>query len=462
MNKFFHPQSVAVIGVSDASSNLGKHLIQNLIRFEFKGDFHAVGVESETVLGRPVYRSVRDIPTAVDMAVIFVKAEFVPEVAEECGRKGIRRIVIPSAGFSEFRTENKFLEDRILETCHRYDMRLIGPNCMGVVNLDHGLFIPFGVHIPENWQKGPVGVVSQSGNISLNYSQYLCFERIGVSKVASIGNKLDVDEVDLLQYYLEDPETKIIFLYLEGFSRARDFVALAKDSDKPIIIQKSNRSIQTQGIARSHTTALASDDKLVNAAFKQAGIIRVNNLDELIHCVQVLLLPSLGGNRLAGIASAGGKAVMTADECIAHGFVLPELPRSFLEWRRALGRADYINPTNPLDLGDIYNMDVHIEIIRKLQDLEELDGIFYILPYSASWKDSIDYGKLVDFCMRVNDGSKIPVFIHVDFEAPTDKMVFQEQYAVRFFNSISGTFRALKKVRDARTSGRRSFSTSLV
>ncbi len=449
MDKFFYPQSVAVIGVSDTPSNLGKHLIQNLISFGFKGDVYGVGIETETVCGRPVYRSVLDIPDEVEMAVAFVKAQFVPQVAEECGQKGIKRIVIPSAGFSEFRKENKILENQILGVRDRYDMRLIGPNCMGVVNLDHGLFTPFGIHNPGNWQKGPVGVISQSGNISLNYSQYLCSDHIGVSKVASIGNKLDVDEVDLLQYYLEDPETKIIFLYLEGFSRARELVALVRDSDKPIIIQKSNRSGQSQRIAKSHTNAMASDDTLVNAAFRQAGIIRVYNLDELIHCVQALLLPPLAGNRLVCISSAGGKAVMTADECIAQGFTLPDLPGEFLEWRRTLGRAEYINPTNPLDLGDIYNMDLHIEIIRKLQELGEVDGIFYILPYSASWKDSIDYGKLVGFCEQVNEDSKIPVFLHVDFEAPSDQTVFQEQYAVHYFNSIAGTFKALERVREA-------------
>ncbi len=451
MNKFFYAKSIAIIGVSDTPYNLGIHLVRNLIQFDFKGRFYTVGVGTKEILGRPIYRSVLDIPDEVEMAVIVIQAKFVPEIVEECGRKGIRRIVILSAGFSEYRSNKSVIEERILKIRQQYDMRLIGPNCLGLVNMDNGLFLPFGKHFAEDWLKGPVGIISQSGNVSINYSEHLSFEKIGVSKVASIGNKLDVDEVDMLQFYLEDPETKIIFLYLEGFSRARDLISLAMSSKKPIIIQKSNQSSLSHEIAQSHTKALASNNKIVSGAFRQAGIIHVDNLDEMIHCVKVLLLPPLGGKRLVCIAATGGKAVMCADECERYGFDLPELSAGFLDWRRTLGRGEYINPTNPLDLGDIYDLETQIDVIRKLQDLEDVDGVFYVLPYSA-WSDNLNCEKVFDLCRYGGNDSVIPVLLYIDFESSKERCQFYERYTARCFNSISVTFKALKQVWDAQKS----------
>jgi acetate---CoA ligase (ADP-forming) len=267
-----------------------------------------------------------------------------------------------------------------------------------------------------------------------------------------MGNKMNVDEVDLLEYYLKDPETKIVFLYLEGFSRAKDFFDLARSSEKPIIVQKSNRSGMSHGIARSHTGAMASDDEVVDGALRQAGVIRVENLEELIHCVKVLSLPPLNGYRLACMASTGGKAVMCADECKRFGLELPAFSPEFLDWRRTLGRGEYINPTNPLDLGDIYDMETQIRIIQKLQLLEEVDAIFYVIPYSSAWSVNLNYGKVFDFCIDVNKDSKVPVLVYIDFDAPMERFHFYETYSARFFNSLPATLKAIKQVGEVRLS----------
>jgi len=452
MERFFYPQRVAIIGVSGIPSNLGKFIIQNLIEFGFDGSYYAVGKKSGSVFGKPIYRSVLDVPDELDLAMILVKAEQVPLVAEECGQKGIKRLVISTAGFSEYRSEKKALENQLLEICQRYRIRFIGPNCMAVVNMQNGLFLPFTPKRKVDWQKGPVGIISQSGYWAMQSSQHLSYGKIGVSKVASIGNKLNVDEVDLLEYYLKDPQTKIIYLYLEGLSRAKDLIELACSAIKPIIIHKSNISYLSHGIARSHTSSLASDEKVVDAVFKQAGIIRVSSFEEMLNCVKVLLLPPLRGNRLVSIAQTGGASVIIADECQQNGFTLPPLPQTVYSWLQSKGRAKIITLTNPLDLGDIYDMDVFIETIEKLQGLSEIDGIFYNLAYSIGWEKSLhrSYKELFDYCSQVNSRSRIPIIIRLNSEQPAAMFELNKRLSVPFFESISGAFKAMRKVLDAR------------
>jgi acetyltransferase len=260
-----------------------------------------------------------------------------------------------------------------------------------------------------------------------------------------------VNEVDLLEYFLEDPQTEIIFLYLEGFSKARKLFELACSSTKPIIVLKSNIAPISHEIARSHTTALASDDKVVDAAFKQAGIIRIQSIDEIFNCVKVLLLPPLKGQRLASMSGGGGASVIIADECHRNGFTLPPLPQTFLDWLQNKGRAGIITLTNPLDLGDIYDLDVHIQIIEKLQDLSEIDGIFYNLYYSKAWDEiSTLQKKLFDYCSEVNRHSKKPVIIRLDLDTPNAWAKVKEKFPKSFLESISGAFLAMRKVLEAR------------
>jgi len=451
MKRFFYPERVAIIGVSGTPTNLGRLIIQNLIEFGFEGSYYAVGMKSGSVFGKPIYPSVLDVPDELDLAMILVRAEQVPLVAEECGRKGIKRLVISTAGFSEYRREKKGLENQLLEICERYGIRFIGPNCMAVVNMENGLCLPFVLSRKADWQKGPVGIVAQSGNWAMQSSQYLSYAKIGVNKVASIGNKLNVDEVDLLEYYLEDPQTEIICLYLEGLSRARKLFELACSANKPLIIHKSNISSLSHGIAQSHTSSLASDEKVVNSAFKQAGIIHVGSLEEMLDCVKVLLLPPLRGNRLVSISTTGGQSVIIADECQQNGFTLPPLPQTFYDWLQSNGRAKIITLTNPLDLGDIYDINVFIQAIEKLQGLSKIDGIFYNLSYSIGWEKSINqpYQKLFDYCSQVNKHSRIPIIIRLSCDHPIALLESNKSLSVPFFESLPGAFKAMRKVLDA-------------
>lgn len=452
MERFFYPQRIGIIGVSDTPSNLGKFIIQNLINFNFTGSYYAVGREPGTIYEKPIFQSVLDVPDNLDLALILVQAENIPLVAEECGQKGIKRLVISTAGFSEYRPERKTLENQLLEICQRYGIRIIGPNCMAVVNMENGLFLPFGPCRRVDWKSGPVGIISQSGGVAMATSMHLSYAKIGVSKVASVGNKLNVDEVDLLEYFLEDPQTEFVFLYLEGISRAKELFELAYRAKKPIIIHKSNILPLSHGIARSHSTALASDERVVDAAFKQAGIIRISSLEELLNCLRVLVLPNLKGNRLVSMSGSGGESVIIADEVQRNGFILPPLPMTFYSWLQGKGRAKVITLTNPLDLGDIYSREILIQALEKLKELSDIDCIFYNLGYFAAWEEVwSDQANqdLLDYCSQVNRNSRIPIIIRLSVGTPNEVFEFNKRFSGTYFESIPGTLKAMRQVLSA-------------
>ncbi len=458
MKGFFYPQRVAVIGVSDRPSNIGKNIISNLTEFGFKGSFFAVGANGGTVFGHPIYRSVLDIPCDLDLAVILVRPDDVLEIARTCGKKGIKRLIISSGGFSEFMPERKTLERDLLDVCQRYNIRFIGPNCLAVSNMGNGLFLPFLPTDKKRWKKGPVGIIAQSGGLTMTLAQNLSYQNIGVSMVASIGNKLNVDEVDLLKYYLEDEETKIVLLYLEGLSRARDLFELAKTAHKPIIVHKANISHMSNGIAKSHTASLASNDRIVDAAFMQAGIIRATSFEEIINCIKALQLPPLEGNRIVSMSAGGGPSVVIADDAYRSGFVYPELPRPFLDWLESKRRTGVISLRNPLDLGDIYNMKIHIEAIERLIALPDIDGILYDLIYNEGWVSISSGGAFkgfTEYLSTVNNSSRIPVFIRLNMADPDKLDDLSAQISAPTFDSIPFCFRAMRMVHDSQKTKKR-------
>ena len=450
MNRFFYPESIGIVGVSDDTHNLGKDIVENLIKFGFSGKWHAVGHKPGRLFDQPIYPSISHIPDEIDLAIVLTRSDYVPETVESCGQKGIKRLVVSSAGFSEYSEEGAVLEKELLEICQTYGIRLIGPNCLAVLNMENGLCLPFAMQDPAYWKKGPVGVISQSGTVVINYSKHLSYGKVGVGKVASIGNKLDVDEVDLLEYFLNDPQTEIIFLYLENFSRPRDLLKMAASSKKPIILQKSNTSMLSRKIAESHTSAITGDDAITDFSLKQAGIIRVRDIYEMMNCVKVALLPPLKGNRLAAMSPGGGTAVMCADESHKNGFLLPPLPPSFLRWLEGKGRAGVISLTNPLDLGDIYDIDVYIPIIEKLLKAPEIDGIFLDIGYAPEWSDTFFYDKLFEYFIRIKGEAEKPVFLRANVATPEALPEINDAISVPYFESLPGAFAAVRKVMDAR------------
>jgi acetyltransferase len=363
---------------------LARNIVGNLRAFDYKGKLFAVGRREGIVHGVPIADSLDRVPDGIDLAVILTPAATVPEIMEACGRKGIHSVVIESGGFSEFSEEGRQLEQKLLEIARRWDMHFVGPNCISVINLETGVCLPFGPIIPVNARLGPVSVISQSGGVSLTYLDRLCMSGVGVNKAVSIGNKTDLDETDYLAYLLQDPGTRIICMYLESIGDGRKLMDLARHSEKPIIIHKVNRSKASQRIAFSHTSALADDDRIVSAAFRQAGVLRAEDIRDSIAIAQGLSLPPVRGNDLVVISRSGGHAVIAADAAERYGFHLAPLPKEFLERVHAFFSADVIAVTNPIDLGVIFDFELYAQIVEECLRALSPDAVLLINTYSSA------------------------------------------------------------------------------
>ncbi|MCS7178286.1 MAG: acetate--CoA ligase family protein [Anaerolineae bacterium] len=434
MHRIFYPRSIVVIGVSEKPDNLARNIILNLRTFNYAGALYAVGRERGEVYGVPIVPSLDEVPDGLDLAAILVPAPLVPGLMEACGRKGIRHVVIESGGFSEFSEEGRRLEEQLKEIARRWGIRFVGPNCISVVNLDAGVCLPFVPISRETLHFGPVSVVAQSGGVSITYAGMFSAAGLGVNKVVSIGNKANLDEADYLAYLLEDPGTHIVCLYLESVDEGRRLMDLARRSEKPIIVHKANRGSASQNIARSHTAALANDDRIVSAAFRQVGVLRADTFGDAVAIAQGLTLPPVRGNDIVVISRSGGHAVIAADLVEQYGFRLASLPEDFIRAVRSLFRADVIAPTNPLDLGTIFDFDLYARIVEQTLQMLRPDAVLLITTYSRPeaegahrLADQVDTivrktGMPVAFCAYGEGGSaeeligrlSIPVFLDIE------------------------------------------------
>lgn len=436
MKSFFFPQSVAVFGVSGAISNMGRIIIENMKRFGFKGDLYLIGDRDEKVMGKKIYRNIEEVEVIPDLAVFLIPVKGLPRALDACGRKGIRRVIIESGGFSEFEEDRKALEKEILDIAKQWNIRIIGPNCVGIINMENGLTLPFYPIHPKDVKHGPVAVISQSGGLIHDIIILSFCENVGVSKLVSIGNRLMLDENDFLEFLIADPATRIIGLYLENIRDGRRFMNLACSTDKPIILLKSNISPSSREIARFHTTALAGDEQVLDAALKQAGVHRVHNIKEMVECFKIFSLPVIKGPKLALMSRSGGHAVLSADAAYRYKFELAEFSDNFFNMVKQKSRAGVIKMTNPLDLGDVFDISFYVEIAEITLKEKGIDGLVVVHPGDfenevAPIKDYIKtaceitdrYQKPIVFCM-VSDkdnwfGMKgvanFPIFTDVDY-----------------------------------------------
>jgi acetyltransferase len=376
MDVLFNPESIVVIGVSDAIDNLGKNIISNLVNHGYQGTIYPVGPRGGEVFGLPVYRSVSELPGEAELAVILTPARFVSDILAQCCEKGAKWAVISTAGFRERGREGEALEQEILKASQRCAIRFVGPNCIGISNSANGLYTQFAT-FSDPFREGKTAVFAQSGGIGLSFCMRLSASGVGVGKFVSMGNKLDLDEADYLAYLMDDPETTLIYFYLEDFKRGRCFVDLARRCSKPIILHKSNTSAVSSAIARSHTAALAADDRIVDSLCREAGILRVHSIAEGLNIAKGLSLPQLKGKNLAVVSRSGGHAVIAADSCAACGFHLPALGREVIEEAKTQTRADVIRLGNPLDLGDIFNLPFYARLVERILSQPDIDGVVF-------------------------------------------------------------------------------------
>jgi acyl-CoA synthetase (NDP forming) len=383
VDKIFYPDSIVVVGVSERPDNLATTIISNLLAFGYEGDIHAVGLRSGKVHGIPILTSLQSLPDGVDLAVILTPAATVPGLLEACGRKGISRVVIESGGFAEFSEAGRELEAQVRAVARQWGIRFVGPNCISVVNMENGLCLPFTLLERRSARRGPVSVLAQSGGVSITYLYLLSEAGLGVNKVVSMGNKADLDEVDYLNFLLDDPATEIVCLYLESIEEGRRLMALAASSSKPIIVHKANTGRASAEIAFSHTAALANDDRIVNAALGQAWLARATSFDDAVALAQGFALPPVRGRDLVVVARSGGHAVVAADAAEANGFRLIPMPGDFLAEVQSMFRADVITLTNPLDLGAIFDFGLYGRIVEECLRALDPDALLLVHTYSS-------------------------------------------------------------------------------
>jgi acetyltransferase len=453
LDKIFYPDSIAVIGVSEKPDNLAAGIVRNLVVFGYGGDIHAVGLYEGQVHGIPIVTSVEALPDDVDLAVILTPAATVPDLLDACGRKGINRAVIETGGFTEFSDAGRLLGEEVCAAARRRGLRFVGPNCISVVNMENGLCLPFARLDREAAKEGPVSVLAQSGGVSITYLILLSEVGLGASKVVSMGNKADLDEVDYLSFLLQDPATGVICLYLESMEQGRRMLEMASSSSKPVIVQKANRGRASAQIAFSHTAALTSDDQIVDAALRQAGVPRANTFDEAVALAQGFALPLVVGDDLLVISRSGGHAVVAADAAEDHGFRLTSIPEDFATELRGMFRADVIAPTNPLDLGAIFDFDVYAQVVeRSLQALDP-DAILLVHTY-ASGQEAAMSRRLAHHLEDLTRRLDTPLAFCA-FAQGAEVENLRRETELPIFTEIEAGVRALAASRDRHTRGDR-------
>lgn len=393
IHTIFHPQSIAIIGANRVKGTVPADIVTNILKAEFKGIVYPVNPREKQIASIKTYKYAIDIEDSVDLAVLVFPSSVMHLALEQCGQKGIKSAIIISAGFKEVGGQGIEREEQIKAIANKFGMSFIGPNCLGVINTDPSVMLDasFARKMPE---EGSIAFISQSGALCTAVLDYAQAKHIGFSKFVSIGNKANISEIDLLYYLKDDPKTKVILLYLEEISDGPGLMQAARtvieETGKPILAIKSGRTHAGASAAASHTGSLAGSDETCNAAFKQAGIIRCDDIEEMFNkAIAFTYQPLPKGNKVAIITNAGGPGVLTTDAAIKNGLELPSFKPEITEiLKKSLPKT--ANIKNPVDvIGDARADRYSIAISSVLKD-DNIDGVFIILtPQSMTEIESI-------------------------------------------------------------------------
>ena len=380
LSPFFSPKGVAVIGASHDYSKLGYGLARNLVQSNYQGAVHFVNPKGGTLLNRPMYRQIQLVPEPVDLAILLIPAAYVPQALIECGERGIKGVIIGSGGFRETGAEGAALEEKCLEIARNYHMRLIGPNCIGLLDTHlpmDATFLP-----PPGPPPGDVAFISHSGAICAAVIDWARGQGFGLSRLVSLGNQTDVNETDVLAPVSADPFTKVLTLYLEGVSDGRRFVQEASkiSTQKPIIALKVGRFASGQRAVASHTGALAGHENAFNAAFRRAGVIRAETSEEMFDWARALAwCPPPNGRSVAILTNAGGPGVTAADALETNGMTLAQLSENTL---KALAEVLPVAASlhNPVDMLASASPEQYAQCLKILLSDPNVHSGLVILP----------------------------------------------------------------------------------
>jgi acetyltransferase len=382
LKKIFSPESVAIVGATKLKGTVPYDIVENILKSDFNGAVYPVSPREKHIASVKAYKYLVDIEDPVDLAIIVFPSAVVHMALEQCGQKGIKSVIIISAGFREIGEKGIAREEQIKAIAKKYDISFIGPNCLGVINTDPtvNLDASFARKMPD---PGNIGFLSQSGALCTAVLDYARAKHIGFSKFISFGNKADISEIDLMFYLMKDEQTKVILLYLEEVSDGKALIDAAREviakSGKPILILKSGRTSEGASAAASHTGSLAGSDEVCNAAFEQAGILRCDNIEEMFNKAMAFAYqPPPRSNRVAIITNAGGPGVLTTDAAVHEGLEIAKFSEATTKiLKRHLPSTANIN--NPVDVIGDARADRYNAALTAVINDEAVDGVFVIL-----------------------------------------------------------------------------------
>ncbi|MEN6375841.1 MAG: acetate--CoA ligase family protein [Smithella sp.] len=350
LDAVFKPKSIAVIGASPVAGKIGYDVLYNLINGGFTGKIYPVNTKADQILGLPVYKQISNISPAPDLAVIIIPARVVPQTIEQCGIAGVKSAVVITGGFAEAGEDGTKLQEELASIARRYGIRVVGPNCQGVNNPHHKMCASW----PLLTRKGGMAFISQSGTVGAALMDWAGEDHLGVSVFVSLGNRADVDEADCIRYFNNDPDTKVIALYVEGVKRPLDFQKALAAATKPVVILKAGRTDRGRLAAESHTKSMAGVDAVYDAIFKKHHVHRADTIEELYDFAKALAyMTKPRGKKLLNITSSGGAAILAIDQAEKLGLETPPPSATLREQLRAI-LPPHCSVNNPIDLtGDV-------------------------------------------------------------------------------------------------------------
>ena len=454
LDKLFDPKSIAVIGASNKKGSVGYILLRNLIGAEYNGIVFPVNPTAPAVQGIQAYASISQVPRKIDLAVIAVPAKGVPDVIRECGEAGVAGAVIVSSGFKETGAQGKRLEEEVNAIAESYGLRVVGPNCLGYVRPALNLNVTFAHVIPP---AGRVAFLSQSGALGTAILDWAAANQVGFSAFVSVGSMSDVDFGDLIDYFGAAAHTSSIILYVEAITDARKFMSAARHfaKTKPIIVVKSGRTARSAQAAASHTGAIAGDDTLYSSAFHRAGVVRVDEIEDLFVCSETLSRQiSPKGRRLAILTNAGGPGVMAADRLLDLGGELAELSPETDEGLKSV-LPSFAARGNPVDVGGDANAERYGSAAQVLLQDHNIDGVIAILtPQAMSYPtetaqalvqvaaENPNKPLLTSFMgeIKVADGVQVLRDAHVPHFDTPEEAVRAFMYMYQYTRSLAGLY----------------------
>ncbi len=388
LQALFRPDRLAVIGASAKPGKLGFTIFKNILDAGFGGRVIPVNPKGEAILGLPSVKSIDEIPSGTDLAVVIIPAPSVPGAILELGERKVRAAIVITGGFAESGPEGARLQEEVRQNAARCGIRVVGPNCQGVNYPHYGLCASW----PLITRRGAMAIASQSGTVGAALIDWAAEERLGFSAFVSMGNRIDVDEADLIGFFASDPNTKVITLYIEGVKEAAKFLAAVRKCPKPIVIFKAGRTAQGRKAAESHTRSLAGKDEIYDAVFRQLRIHRAESLEELYDFSKALAyVPPPGGPRMLIVTSSGGSAIIATDVAADNGFLISPLPDALASQLREVLPAHFI-VGNPLDLTGDGNADLFRQVIATARDHYDVVMTIFGDPIPGA-SESLEPGK---------------------------------------------------------------------